>query len=164
MIWKVRLFVERVGGKRLALVAAGVAVLIAAGAAFAVIRGSGDKKSTASTESTSAQVTANLFYLRALSPKVRIKGCAMYIHFTWKPHYHADQYIDAPALIMASGTGIDGSYRKRFTPKGVSIDLGPVSLTGGYQVWSAKVASLDGDPPGNDTTIQAAPPVNNKCG
>lgn len=161
---RLRLFIERVGGKRIALVSAGVVGLIAAGAVFAVLRSGGDKKATASTQSTAQQPTSNLYYLRAISPAVRIKGCAMYIHFTWKPHYHADQYIDAQALITASGTGIAGTYRKRFTPHGVSLDVGPVSLAGGYQVWSAKVTSLDGDPPGNDTTIQAAPPVNNKCG
>jgi hypothetical protein len=45
----------------------------------------------------------------------------------------------------------------------VSIELGPVSLAGGYQVWSAKVTAIDRDPPGNDTTVQAAPPANSKC-
>ena len=85
------------------------------------------------------------------------------IRFTWKPDYHADQYIYAPALITASGTGVQGTYRKRFGENGVSIELGPVSLAGGYQVWSAKVTAIDRDPPGNDTTIQAAPPPDNKC-
>ena len=45
----------------------------------------------------------------------------------------------------------------------MSLDLGPVSLTGGYQFWSAKVTALDGDPPGNDTTITAGPPADTKC-
>ena len=79
------------------------------------------------------------------------------------PLTYAAQYIDAPALITASGTGIQGTYQKRFSEKGVSIELGPVSLAAGYQVWSAKVTAIDRDPPGNDTTVQAAPPPNNKC-
>ena len=87
----------------------------------------------------------------------------MWIRFSWKPDYHAEQYIDAPALITATGTGIGGTYRKRFGENGVSIELGPVTLASGYQVWSAKVTAIDRDPPGNDTTIQAAPPADNKC-
>ena len=46
----------------------------------------------------------------------------------------------------------------------MSLDVGPVTLGGGYRIWSAKVLSLEGDPPGNDTTIQAAPPPTTKCG
>jgi hypothetical protein len=45
----------------------------------------------------------------------------------------------------------------------MSIELGPVSLAGGYQLWSAKVTAMDRDPPGNDTTITAGPPADNKC-
>jgi hypothetical protein len=87
----------------------------------------------------------------------------MYIRFVWKPDFHADQYIDATAVIRATGSGIDGTYRKRFTAKGVSLDVGPLPLGGGYRLWSARVEAIDGDPPGNETTIQAAPPQTTKC-
>jgi hypothetical protein len=160
---RLRLFFERVGLKRLLIVALAVAALVAAGVVFAVVQGGGGKK--ASTTSTSSQdFETNLFYLRATAPKVRVRGCLMYIRFTWKPDYHADQYIGAPALIMASGSGIEGPYRSTFKASGVSLDVGPVTLGGGYRLWSAKIASLDGDPPGNDTLIQAGPPTSAKCG
>ena len=35
--------------------------------------------------------------------------------------------------------------------------------SGGYKLWSAKVAAMDGDPPGNDTTVQTATPTGTKC-
>jgi hypothetical protein len=159
---RLRLFLERVGLRRVLAAALVVAALVAAGAVFAVVHGGGKK--AASTTSTSASDYVNVFYLQALAPKVRVQSCAMYIRFTWKPNYHADQYIGAPALIMVAGTGIEGTYRKRFKASGVSLDVGPVTLGGGYRVWSAKVLSLDGDPPGNDTTAQAAPPTGTKCG
>jgi hypothetical protein len=158
---RLRLFIERIGWKRLLLVAVVVVALVAAGAVFAVVRGGGE---TTSTEPTTPELNVNLFYLAGTSPKVQVRGCAMYIRFTWKPNYHANQYIGAPALIMAAGTGIEGTYRKTFKASGVSLDVGPVTLGGGYRIWSAKVLSLDGDPPGNDTTIQAAPPASTKCG
>ena len=158
---RLRLFIERVGWKKLLAVAVVVVALVAAGAVFAVSRG-GDE--TTSTEPTTPELNVNLFYLEGLKPRVQVQGCAMYIRFSWKPNYHADQYIGAPALIMAAGTGIDGTYRKTFKARGVSLDVGPVTLGGGYRIWSAKVVSLDGDPPGNDTTIQAAPPSSTKCG
>jgi hypothetical protein len=158
---RLRLFIERVGWKRLLAAAVVVVALVAAGAVFAVVRGGGK----ATTKPTAApELNVNLFYLQGIKPKVRVRGCAMYIRFTWKPNYHADQYIGAPALIMGAGTGIEGTYRKRFKASGVSLDVGPVTLGGGYRIWSAKVVSLDGDPPGNDTTIQAAPPTSTKCG
>jgi hypothetical protein len=159
---RLRLFLERIGLKRVLAAALGVIALVAAGAVFAVVQGGGEK-STATTTSGPSEARTNLFYLRAIAPKVRAQGCVMYIRFTWKPDYHADQYIDAPALIMAAGTGIDGTYRQTFKPSGMSLDVGPISFGGGYRTWSAKVLSLDGDPPGNDTTIRAAPPVNAKC-
>jgi hypothetical protein len=159
---RLRLFLERVGRKRLLAAALIVAALVAAGAVFAVVHGGG--KRAASTAGTSTPDYVNVFYLQALAPKVRVQDCAMYIRFIWKPNYHADQYIGSPALIMASGTGITGTYRKTFKASGVSLDVGPVALGGGYQVWSAKVLSLDGDPPGNDTTVPAAPPTSTKCG
>ena len=157
---RLRLFLERVGRKRLLAAALAVLALVAAGAVFAVVQGGGK---AASTTAPPPEVNVNLFYLQAVAPKVRVQGCAMYIRFTWKPNYHADQYIGAPALIMASGTGIAGTYRKAFKTSGVSLGVGPVTLGGGYRVWSAKVLSLDGDPPGNDTTAQAAPPTSTKC-
>jgi len=158
---RLRLFVERVGWKRLLVVAVVVVALVAAGAVFAVVRGG---EEAAPPEPTTPELNVNLFYLAATKPRVQVRGCAMYISFTWKPDFHANQYIGAPALIMAAGTGIDGTYRKRFKASGVSLDVGPITLGGGYRIWSAKVVSLDGDPPGNDTTIQAAPPNSTKCG
>ena len=158
---RLRLFVERVGWKRLLVVAVVVVALVAAGAVFAVVRGG---EEAAPPEPTTPELNVNLFYLAAVKPRVQVRGCAMYIRFTWKPDFHANQYIGAPALIMAAGTGIDGTYRKRFKASGVSLDVGPITLGGGYRIWSAKVVSLDGDPPGNDTTIQAAPPNSTKCG
>jgi hypothetical protein len=159
---RLRLFLERVGLRRVLAAALVVAALVAAGAVFAVVHGGGKK--AASTTSASASDYVNVFYLQALAPKVRVQNCALYIRFIWKPNYHADQYIGSPALIMASGTGIAGTYRKTFKAAGVSLDVGPVALHGGYQVWSAKVLSLDGDPPSNDTTVPAAPPSSTKCG
>ena len=160
-MWRLRLLLEKLGWRSIAIGGAVVVALVAAVVSLALIRG-GDG-SSATTTTTAAEERTNLFYLRALAPKTRISGCSMYITFTWKPDYHADQYIDAPALITASGTGIQGTYRKRFTEKGTSIELGPVSLSGGYQLWSARVTALDRDPPGNDTTITAGPPTDNKC-
>jgi hypothetical protein len=161
-MWRLRLFFERIGWKRVAIAAAVLLALVAAGVAFAVLRG-GDETSASTTETSGPEETTNLYYLRAVAPQTRVQGCSMWIRFTWRPDYHADQYIDAPALITASGTSVQGTYRKRFGENGVSIELGPVSLAGGYQVWSAKVTAIDRDPPGNDTTIQAAPPPDNKC-
>lgn len=158
---RLRLFFERVGRKRLLVAALVVALLVAAGAVFAVVHGGGK---AASTTAPTPELNVNLFYLQAVAPKVQVQGCAMYIRFAWKPNYHADQYIGAPALILAAGTGIAGTYRKTFKASGVSLDVGPVTLGGGYRIWSAKVLSLDGDPPGNDTTAQAAPPTGTKCG
>lgn len=155
-MWRLRLFLEKFGWKRIALAGAVIAALAAAGAVAAVVLG-GDSKA-ASTTATREERT-NLFYLRAVAPRVQVRGCSMYIRFTWRPHYQADQYIGAPALLMASGAGIQGTYERRFTESGTSLDVGPVSLAGGYQVWSARVTSLDGDPPGNDTTIHAATPT-----
>jgi hypothetical protein len=158
---RLRLFLERVGLKRILLVTLVVAALVAAGVVGAVVL-RGDEKASTTTTTTDGDRT-NLFYLRATAPRVQVQGCTMYIRFTWKPDYHADQYIGSPALIMASGTEIEGPYEKTFKASGVSLDVGPVSLAGGYRVWSARVASLDGDPPGNDTTIQAGPPSTVEC-
>ena len=161
-MWRLRLFFERIGWKPVAIAGAVLVALVGAGVAFAVLRG-GEDKSATDTEAVVPEESTNLYYLQAVAPETRVRGCSMWIRFTWKPDYHAEQYIDAPALITASGTGIQGTYQKRFGEKGVSIELGPVSLAGGYQVWSAKVTAIDRDPPGNDTTVQAAPPRDNKC-
>ena len=161
-MWRLRLFFERLSWKRWLLVAGVVLVaLIGAGAVFAFLHG-GDDSATPSTQAPAE--TTNLFYLRAVAPKVQVSGCNMYIKFIWKPDYHADQYIGYPALIMTTGTGIAGTHRLTFKASGVSLQVGPVSLASGYQVWQAKVLSLDGDPPGNDTTVQAAPPSATNCG
>ena len=159
---RLRLFLEKVGLKRVLVVALVVVALVAAGVVGAVVMLGGEGKKASTT--TTREDTGNLFYLRAIAPKVTVQGCTMYIRFTWKPDYHADQYIGAPATIMVSGTGIEGPYRKTFTASGVSLDVGPVTLGGGYRIWSARVASLDGDPPGNDTAVQAAPPTDVDCG
>jgi hypothetical protein len=161
-MWRLRLFFERIGWKPVAIAAAVLLALVAAAVAFAVLRG-GDETSTPDPATAVPEQSTNLYYLRAVAPETRVRGCSMWIRFIWKPDYHAEQYIDAPALITASGTGIQGTYEKRFGEKGVSIELGPVSLAGGYQVWSAKVTAIDRDPPGNDTTVQAAPPADSKC-
>jgi hypothetical protein len=161
-MWRLRFFLEKIGWRSVAIGAALVVALVAAGVAFALMQADDDTSAT-TTETSAPEESTNLYYLRAVAPKTRVRGCSMYITFTWKPDYHADQYIGAPGLITASGTGIQGTYRKRFTEKGMSIELGPVSLAGGYQLWSAEVTALDRDPPGNDTTITAGPPADNKC-
>jgi hypothetical protein len=161
-MWHIRLFLERVGWKPFAI-GAGLVVLVAvaAGAAFAFLGGS-DESSTPATTAV-AQERTNLYYLRAVSPETHVTGCSMRIRFIWKPDYHAVQYLGADAIITVSGTDVAGSYRQKFTRKGLALDVGPVDLRGGYKVWSAKVTAMDGDPPGNDTTVQAAPPTNSNC-
>jgi hypothetical protein len=161
-MWRLRLFFERIGWKPVAIAAALLMALVAAAVAFALLL-DGDETSAPAKETSAPEETTNLYYLRAVAPETRVQGCSMWIRFIWKPDFHADQYIDAPALITASGTGIQGTYQRRFGENGVSIELGPVSLAGGYQVWSAQVTAIDRDPPGNNTTIQAAPPIDNKC-
>jgi hypothetical protein len=161
-MWRIRLWLEKVGWKPIALGAAiVVAVLVAAGAALALLSG-GDDSSSAGTTTSQADRT-NLYYLRAVAPVVKPHGCTMMIRFIWKPDYHAIQYLGTKAIIMVSGTDVGGSYRKTFTRKGLTLDVGPVSLSGGYKLWSAKVAAMDGDPPGNDTTVQTATPTGSKC-
>ena len=161
-MWRLRLFFERIGWKPVLIAAAVLLALVAAAVAFVVLRG-GDEKAAPDLSTVAPEESTNLYYLRAVAPETRVRGCSMWIRFSWKPDYHAEQYIDAPALITASGTDVQGTYRKRFGENGVSIELGPVSLSGGYQVWSARVTAIDRDPPGNDTTVQAAPPPDNKC-
>jgi hypothetical protein len=161
-MWRIRLFLERVGWKPFAI-GAGVVVLVAvaAGAGFALLGGS-DESSTPTTTAV-AQERTNLYYLRAVSPETHVTGCSMRIRFIWKPDYHAVQYLGADAIITVSGTDVAGSYRQKFTRTGLALDVGPVDLRGGYKVWSAKVTAMDGDPPGNDTTVQTAPPTNSNC-
>jgi hypothetical protein len=160
-MWRIRLFLERVGWKPVLIVAGVVvAVVLAAGGAFALLSGGDD---TSSTTTAAAPTRTNVYYLRAIAPVVKANGCSMRIRFIWKPDYHALQYLGAPAIITVSGTDIAGSYRKKFTRKGLALDVGPVSLAGGYKLWSAKVTAMDGDPPGNDTTVQTATPPDTKC-
>jgi hypothetical protein len=161
-MWRIRLLFERVGWKPFAI-GAGIVVLVAvaAGAAFAFLGGS-DESSTP-TATAVAQERTNLYYLRAVAPETHVTGCSMRIRFIWKPDYHAVQYLRADAIITVSGTDIAGSYRQKFTRKGLALDVGPVDLRGGYKVWSAKVTAMDGDPPGNDTTVQTAPPTDSNC-
>ena len=140
---------------------AAIVLVVGAGVAFAVIHGVNGKKAV----STAApQPSVNLFYLRAMRPQTVVHGCSMTIKFAWKPDYHANQYIGSKALIVVTGTGIAGTFSRPFSRKGVTLDAGTVSLAGGYQLWTAKVATLDGDPPGNDTTVSTAPPTSTKCG
>jgi hypothetical protein len=161
-MWRIRLFLERVGWKPLAIGAGVVAlVAVAAGGAFAFLDGGGESSNPTTT--TVAQERTNLYYLRAVSPETHVTGCSMRIRFIWKPDYHAVQYLGADAIITVSGTDVAGSYRQKFTRKGLALDVGPVDLRGGYKVWSAKVTAMDGDPPGNDTTVQTAPPTNSNC-
>jgi hypothetical protein len=161
-MWRIRLFLERVGWKPFAIGAGVVAlVAVAAGGAFAFLGGGGESSNPTTT--TVAQERTNLYYLRAVSPETRVTGCSMRIRFIWKPDYHAVQYLGADAIITVSGTDVAGSYRQKFTRKGLALDVGPVDLRGGYKVWSAKVTAMDGDPPGNDTTVQTAPPTNSNC-
>jgi hypothetical protein len=158
-MWRLRLFFERVGWKPFAIGAGVVAlVAVAAGAAIALL-GGGDESSTP----TAVQERTNLYYLRAVAPKTHVQGCSMRIRFVWKPDYQAVQYLGADAIITVSGTDIAGSYRQTFRRKGLALDVGPVDLRGGYKVWSAKVTAMDGDPPGNDTTVQTAPPTDSNC-
>ena len=161
-MWRIRLFLERVGWKPFAI-GAGIVVLIAvaAGAALAFLGGSDDSSNPTTT--AVAQERTNLYYLRAVSPETHVTGCSMRIRFIWKPDYHAVQYLGADAIITVSGTDVAGSYRQKFTRRGLALDVGPVDLRGGYKVWSAKVTAMDGDPPGNDTTVQTAPPTNSNC-
>jgi len=161
-MWRIRIWLEKVGWKPVAIGAAiVVAVIVAAIAAYALLSG-GEESSSAGTTTTPTTRT-NLYYLRAVAPVVKPHGCTMMIRFIWKPDYHAIQYLGAPAVITVSGTDVGGSYRKTFTRKGLALDVGPVSLSGGYKVWSARVTAMDGDPPGNDTTVQTATPTGTKC-
>jgi len=161
-MWRFRMFLERVGWKPILVGAAVVVAVIAAASGAYVFLAGGDDSAT-TTPSTAPLPRTNLFYLRAVAPKTSVHGCSMSIRFIWKPDYHAIQYLGATAIITTSGTDIGGSYRRKFTRKGLTLDVGPVSLAGGYKLWSAKVTSLDGDPPGNDTTVQTAPPPTTKC-
>jgi hypothetical protein len=161
-MWRIRLWLEKVGWKPIALGAVVVVVAIAAAVAAFAILGGGDESSTPSV-STARQERTNLFYLRAVAPEVEPHGCSMRIRFIWKPDYHAIQYLGATAIITVSGTDVAGSYKKTFTRKGLALDVGPVSLSGGYKLWSAKVTAMDGDPPGNDTTVSTATPPGTKC-
>jgi hypothetical protein len=159
---RLRLFFERVGWRPFAIGAAVVVLLaVAAGVGVALLAGRDDSSASATT--TVPEQRTNLYYLRAVAPETRVQGCSMRIRFLWKPDFHAIQYLGATAIITVTGTDIAGSYRQKFTRRGLALDVGPVDLAGGYKVWSAKVTAMDGDPPGNDTTVQTAPPTNSNC-
>ena len=161
-MWRLRVWLEKVGWKPILIGAAiVVAVVNAAGAAFVLLSGGGD--SSASPTTTAPEERTNLYYLRAVAPQVKATGCSMRIRFIWKPAYHSIQYLGSDAVITVSGTDISGSYRRKYTRKGLSLDVGPVSLAGGYKLWSARVSAMDGDPPGNDTTVQTATPTGSQC-
>ena len=145
-----------------------LAGLLAAAAAAVVVSlvffgGGSGKKGATDTAAQTPQPTVVNFYLRALAPTTEASGCTMKITFTWKPDYQARLYVGQPAEIQVIGTGIAGRYRRRFSKTGVTLGPLAVSLAGGYQLWSARVLSLGGDAPGNDTTVQAAPPTSSKC-
>jgi hypothetical protein len=163
VIWRLRLLLEG-KGRRVLMVIAGLAVVLAAagGIAFALTRGDdGDKGSEeAATQTQPRRVT---FYLRALAPETSVSGCTMRIRYMWKPHFQAIRYLGETAVIQVNGPGITGSYRKPLSRQGLTLETSPVSLAGGYTIWSAHVASIGGDAPGNNTTIQAAPPRGLDC-
>ena len=105
----------------------GGAVVVALVAAVVLSRSSGAAASRARPRpGRPSQSRARTCSTSSARAEDRVQGCAMWIRFTWRPDYHADQYIDAPALISASGSRIQGTYRKLFRENGVSIELGPV--------------------------------------
>lgn len=161
MIWRLRLLLEGKSRRILAVAAGLLVVLAAAGAAaFALTRDDQEQSSETATQTQPRRVT---FYLRALAPETSVSGCTMRIRYTWKPHFQANRYQGETAVIQVNGPGITGSYSKRFTAQGLKFEPSPVSLAGGYTIWSAHVASIGGDAPANNTTIQAAPPQTVDC-
>jgi hypothetical protein len=161
VIWRLRLLLEGKGRRILAVAAGLLVVLAAAGAAaFALTRDDQEQSSETATQTQPRRVT---FYLRALAPETSVSGCTMRIRYTWKPHFQANRYQGETAVIQVNGPGIAGSYSKRFTAQGLTFEPSPVSLAGGYTIWSAHVASIGGDAPANNTTIQAAPPQTVDC-
>jgi hypothetical protein len=115
-------------------------------------------------ETTSPTRTgSDIYYLEALAADARPTGCAMKIRFTWKPHYRADRHFGDVAVIRVAGPEIAGTYRRPFGKKGVMLELGPVTLINEYTIWSAEVVSIGGDPPDNETTVQAANPASERC-
>jgi hypothetical protein len=167
MIWRLRLFVERVGRRRLLLVigAAVLVAVVAAGVVLAFTRG-GEPSGSAGTTATNVLtgITADVFYVRGTVAKTTANGCAATIHYAWKPDYNANLYIGGKAKILVSGPEVGGVYSRPFTKKGITLDVGPVRRSSQYVIWSAKILSVKGDTPGNDTTIQSAPAPDNKCG
>ena len=160
-MWRIRMFFERSAGSRSR---SALGSSLSSPSPPALRSHSWAEATTSSAPTTTAvQERTNLYYLRAVAPETHVQGCSMRIRFIWKPDYHAIQYLGANAIITVSGTDISGSYRQKFTRKGLALDVGPVDLRGGYKVWSAKVTAMDGDPPGNDTTVQTAPPTNSNC-
>jgi hypothetical protein len=148
--------------RRILIGALVVAVLLAAaaGVALALTRDDGGSNGETTSQTERRSVT---FFLQALPPKTTVSGCAMRITYTWRPHFQANRYIGETAVIQVTGPGISGTYRKPFSARGLTFEPSPVSLAGGYAVWSATVLSIGGDAPGNRTTIQAAPPRGANC-
>ena len=69
-MWRIRLWLEKVGWKPIALGAAVVvAVIVAAIAAYALLAG-GDDSSSADTTTPAPTTRTNLYYLRAIAPVV----------------------------------------------------------------------------------------------
>jgi hypothetical protein len=140
-----------------------VAVLALAVAVHAATRNGGGNEAREPTNTGTSALGADVYYLRALAAKTRVSGCTMQIRYAWKPHYQALAYVGTTALIEVTGPAVGGTYRRPFSRQGATLELPAVSLGGGYQVWSARVLSVGGDPPGNDTTIHAAPPTSTRC-
>jgi hypothetical protein len=167
MMWRLQLFFQRVGRRRLLVIAAAaiLVALVAAGAVVALTRG-GEPSGSAGTTATNALpgITADVFYVRGTAAKATANGCSATIHYAWKPDYNANLYIGGKAKILVSGPEVGGVYSRPFTKKGITLDVGPVHRSGQYVIWSAKILSVKGDTPGNDTTIQSAPTPDNKCG
>jgi hypothetical protein len=157
VIWRLRLLL--MGKRRRIMIGlGGLAVLLglAGGVGFALTRD--DDGGQSSETATQTQARSVTFYLRALAPQTSVSGCTMRIRYTWKPHFQAIRYLGETAVIQVNGPGITGTYRKPLSRQGLTLETSPVSLAGGYTIWSAHVASIGGDAPANNTTIQAAPP------
>jgi hypothetical protein len=160
MMWRLRLM-GRVWW--LVILGCAVALLALAGGVYALTRdGGGGKAAPETTSPVTQPPSADVFYIRALAAETHARGCKMTIRFTWKPHYHALRYAGDVAVIAVTGPGISGTYRRPFSRQGVTLER-TVSLAGGYKIWSARFVSVGGDQPGNETTIQAAPPQSTQC-
>jgi hypothetical protein len=137
---------------------------IAGGAAYALTRDDdGGGAATLAEETFTTEGSGPVYYLQALAAKVRPTGCTAVIRFTWKPHYNADDHFGETAVVRVTGPGIEGTYRVPFTRAGAQLETPPVTLAGGYVLWTAKVVSIGGDPPDNETLVRAGNPASNRC-